>query len=73
MNTRAISQIDLTRRGVLCTLQLLFIASSVSIVYIMLRGHTHGRLVVQYDPASDCKVGPRPARPAPRQPERSLC
>ena len=53
-------------------LQLLFIASSVSIVYIMLRGHTHGRLVVQYDPASDCKVGPRPARPAPRQPERCL-
>ena len=51
-------------------LQLLFIASSVSIVYIMLRGHTHGRLVAQYDPASDCKVGP-PAPPARRRASRS--
>ena len=51
-------------------LQLLFIASSVSIVYIMLRGHTHGRLVVQYDPASDCKVAP-PAPPARRRASRS--
>lgn len=50
----------LADRGVLtnrnCALQLLFITSSVGIVFIMLRGHQHGRLVVAYDPATDCKV-----------------
>ena len=42
-----------------CARQLLFITSSVGIVFIMLRGHQHGRLVVAYDPETDCKVGGR--------------
>jgi hypothetical protein len=45
--------------------QLLFITSSVGIVFVMLRGHLHGRLVVAYDPATDCKVGCRGCSSAP--------
>jgi ER lumen protein retaining receptor len=36
-------------------MKLLFIGSSVAIVFIMRRGHLHGRLVVAHDPESDCK------------------
>lgn len=36
-------------------MKILFIASSVGIVFIMLRGHTIGKLVVPYDPEQDCK------------------